>query len=189
LGRPKEFEVEDALRCAARAFCAGGYAGTSIRDLEREIGVGRKSLYDTFGDKRDLFLRVLDRFIEAPYPISSRSASLPEIKRMFYGARSLDPADQASLFANVMVEFGVETDEDVALRVKRHLDRLETLFARALERAAGEGQIAPVDVRSTARYLTSSLQGLWVMSRGGTSRGALREIAGVVLSVLRPPTQ
>ncbi|MBV9947024.1 MAG: TetR/AcrR family transcriptional regulator [Myxococcales bacterium] len=185
MGRPKEFEVDDAIRCAARVFGAGGYAGTSIQDLEREIGVGRKSLYDTFGDKRELFLRVLDRCIEAPYPISSRSAGLPEIERMFHGAGSLDPAHGTALLTNAVVEFGVESDEDVALRVKRHLDRLERLFALALERALGEQQIAPLDVPKTARYLTSSLQGLWVMARAGAPRAALRDIADVTLSVLR----
>lgn len=179
--------MDEALRCAARAFSENGYAGTSIHDLERELGVGRKSLYDTFGDKRELFLRVLDRYIEAPYPISSRSAALPDIERMFYGARSLDPTHRTALLANAVVEFGVESDEDVASRVKRHLDRLERLFALALSRAVDEGQLAPLEVPSTARYLTSSLQGLWVMSRGGTSRAALREIVEVILSVLRRP--
>lgn len=168
-------------------FWSRGYGGTSISDLEQELGIGRKSLYDTFGDKRELFLRILDRYVTAPYPISSPSAGRTEIERMFLESPSLDPSYRACLLANTMVEFGVDGDPDIVLRITRHLQRLEGLFARALRRAIADGEIAPLEVTATARYLTTSLQGIAVMARAGTSRAHLEEVVRVILSVLRPP--
>jgi AcrR family transcriptional regulator len=57
--RPKEFDREEALRRAIRVFWENGFAGTSTDDLVRAMGIGRQSLYDTFGDKRGLFLAAL----------------------------------------------------------------------------------------------------------------------------------
>jgi len=189
LGRPKQFESNEALRDAGRLFRSRGYRSTSISDLEQELGIGRKSLYDTFGDKRELFLRILDAYVTAPYPVSSPSAGLPEIERTFLESPSLDPSHRACLLANTIVEFGVDGDPDVAIRIGRHLQRLEGLFARALRQAVGTGEIAELDVPATARYLTSSLQGIAVMARAGTSDDRLKEIVRVVLSVLSPPAK
>lgn len=189
MGRPKQFESDEALRDAGRLFWSRGYRSTSISDLEQELGIGRKSLYDTFGDKRELFLRILDRYVTAPYPISSPSAGFAEIEQTFLESPSLDPDHRACLLANTIVEFGVDGDPDVAIRITRHLQRLEGLFARALRHAVGSGEIAALDVPATARYLTSSLQGIAVMARAGVSHQRLAEIVRVVVSVLRPPAK
>jgi TetR/AcrR family transcriptional regulator, transcriptional repressor for nem operon len=189
LGRPKQFEADDALREAGFLFWSRGYKSTSISDLEHELGIGRKSLYDTFGDKRELFLRILDRYVTAPYPVSSPSAGFEEIERTFLESPSLDPTHRACLLANTIVEFGVDDDPDVAIRITTHLQRLEGLFVRALRHAIAAGEIAALDVPATARYLTSSLQGIAVMARAGASHDSLKEIVRVVLSVLRPPAR
>src|SRR5260370_8746508 len=59
VARPKEFDREDALRRAIPVFWERGFAGTSTDDLVGAMGIGRQSLYDTFGDKRRLFLAAL----------------------------------------------------------------------------------------------------------------------------------
>jgi TetR/AcrR family transcriptional repressor of nem operon len=62
--RIKEFDPERALESAMELFWCRGYEATSVRDLLDEMGIGRGSMYDTFGDKRALFLAALDRFEE-----------------------------------------------------------------------------------------------------------------------------
>jgi len=59
MARPKEFDREEALRRAIPVFWEKGFAGTSADDLVGAMGIGRQSLYDTFGDKRRLFLAAL----------------------------------------------------------------------------------------------------------------------------------
>src|SRR5260370_10113410 len=63
MARPKEFDQEKALRKAIRLFSQQGFAATSTDDLMRVMEVGRQSMYDTFGDKRALFLKALKMYV------------------------------------------------------------------------------------------------------------------------------
>lgn len=62
MARPKEFDVDQVLDRATELFWTKGYEETSMRELEEGLGVGRQSLYSTFGDKHELFLAALDRY-------------------------------------------------------------------------------------------------------------------------------
>jgi TetR/AcrR family transcriptional repressor of nem operon len=59
MARPKTFDEDAILESALELFWKHGYDGVSISDLEAELGVGRQSLYNSFGDKRELFHRAL----------------------------------------------------------------------------------------------------------------------------------
>src|SRR5258708_27061854 len=63
MARPKEFDQEKALRKGIRLFSQQGFAATSTDELMRVMGIGRQSMYDTFGDKRALFLKALDMYV------------------------------------------------------------------------------------------------------------------------------
>src|ERR1700719_1324153 len=71
MARPKEFDQEKALRKAVRLFSQKGFAATSTDELMRDMDLGRQSMYDTFGDKRTLFLRALETYVtESAHAIS-----------------------------------------------------------------------------------------------------------------------
>ena len=55
--RPKEFSPDDAIEKAMQVFWHKGYEATSMEDLLTAMDLNRGSLYDTFGDKRQLFLK------------------------------------------------------------------------------------------------------------------------------------
>ena len=63
MARPKEFDLERALYRAISAFSQKGFAATSTDELMRAMEVGRQSMYDTFGDKRALFLKALEVYV------------------------------------------------------------------------------------------------------------------------------
>jgi len=78
--RPKEFNPDDALDHAMHVFWHKGYEATSMEDLLAAMHLNRGSLYDTFGDKRQLFLKALDRYcqgIVAPSSRGSRNRARP----------------------------------------------------------------------------------------------------------------
>ncbi|MCP3997875.1 MAG: TetR/AcrR family transcriptional regulator, partial [bacterium] len=50
-GRPKTFDRDQALEAAHELCWRQGYTVTAIGDLTEQMGIGRQSLYDTFGDK------------------------------------------------------------------------------------------------------------------------------------------
>ena len=58
----KQFDRNEALGRAMAAFWSRGCEATSIDDLVQATGIGRGSLYGTFGDKRQLFLAALDHY-------------------------------------------------------------------------------------------------------------------------------
>ncbi len=61
-GRRKAFDPQTALDAAMETFWLKGYDGTSLDDLTTAMGINRPSLYATFGCKKQLFERALDRY-------------------------------------------------------------------------------------------------------------------------------
>ncbi|MEJ7560740.1 MAG: helix-turn-helix domain-containing protein [Pedobacter sp.] len=63
MARNKEFDYEQKLDVAMNLFWAQGYHMTSLSDLENHMGINRSSIYPTYGDKRDLLIKCLDRYL------------------------------------------------------------------------------------------------------------------------------
>ena len=76
-GRPREFDLDETLDRAMLLFWRKGYDGVSISDLTEALGVARPSLYAAFGNKGQLFRKVLDRYDEgtASFLLGSLRAS------------------------------------------------------------------------------------------------------------------
>src|SRR5204862_7915530 len=65
-GRPREFDVDEALDRALGVFWRRGYEGATLADLTEAMGINRPSLYAAFGSKEELFRKALDRYVEGP---------------------------------------------------------------------------------------------------------------------------
>src|ERR1700745_4494466 len=76
-GRPRNFDESEALRKATQIFWSKSYDGVAIDDLIAGMGVGRQSLYSTFGDKRTLFLRVLRAYAERKGALAAKALLSP----------------------------------------------------------------------------------------------------------------
>ena len=61
-GRPREFDVDQALASALRVFWTRGYDGASLSDLTEAMGITKPSLYAAFGNKESLFKKALDLY-------------------------------------------------------------------------------------------------------------------------------
>ena len=193
MARTKEFEPETALTRAMDLFWRRGYEATSVRDLLDEMGIGRGSMYGTFGDKRTLFLAALERFEETRVSradeILDGSASATEgIRKLFEttieGLVSYEPR-RGCLLANTAVELAPH-DAEVAERISRYVARTEEAFERTLVRAQSTGEIpADKDPKVLARFLVNTLHGVRVLARAGVDRDVLEDSVRTALEVLR----
>ncbi len=191
MARTKEFDQDVALDKAMRLFWRQGYEATSIQDLVEHMGIGRGSLYDTFGDKHALYLAALDRYcatvgagfltpLEEPIPV--REA----LRLIFDGAvaTALAEGRHGCLLANSALELA-SRDADTRCKVEASFQGAEDAIGRALARAQETGELAASrDPRALARCLVNALQGLRVTAKVTDDRETLKDIARVTLSVL-----
>jgi AcrR family transcriptional regulator len=184
MARPKEFDQKKALRKAVRLFCRQGFAATSTDELMRTMGVGRQSMYDTFGDKRALFLRALETYVtesvqsinaELGKPGSAVSA-IQNALATFAERKDLSSAE-GCMGLNAISEFG-QRDADVT-RITRNAAQLQRqALMRVLNQAKTRGELSrDADLDSMADFFESTLAGIRMAAKAGKSRQALRNIA------------
>lgn len=192
MARPKEFDRDTALQQAIGVFSDHGYEGTSTDALLEAMRISRQSLYDTFGDKRRLYLEALQRYnadsvSELIGIMSASSSPLAglEAALLALAARPLPQGGIGCLGVSAICEFGV-ADRDVTLlgeaAGRTLLSALERLIARA--KAVGEAG-AELDVHAAAQFIASTLSGIKVSARGGASPDTLRGIARMAIRSLR----
>ncbi len=191
MARTKEFDPDAALDLALDLFWRRGYEGTSLRDLLEGMDISRQSLYDTFGDKRSLFLKVLARYEKLAMDGLIRhlegQRTLAAIRGFceYFMSEIVHDTDRGScLMASTAIEVG-RADPEIQATVKAYFTRVEAAMHAALVSATEAGEIGPDrDLRGFARHLVNALHGLGIMGRAGASRPALRQMLNVALSVL-----
>src|SRR6201988_4589753 len=90
LGRPRAFDPDAALERAMHVFWAKGYEGASLSSLTRAMRINRPSLYAAFGNKEELFSKVLDRYMDGPLAYFGKALAAPRardvVEQIFFGA-------------------------------------------------------------------------------------------------------
>ena len=192
MARTKAFDRETVLTKAMDVFWEKGYEATSMQDLVEAMGIHRGSLYDTFQDKRHLFLAAIAHYtttvmqdytaqLQAP---GAARAAIEQHLIAFAERAATDSQQRGCFMTNAIVELAAH-DPAVATALRKGLRCVEDAFYRALGRAQDNGEIAPdKDIRAIAQYLTSSMQGLRVMAKVNPDPEALQQIAQLVLQVL-----
>src|SRR6202795_1445593 len=113
MARQKEFDQEKALRKAVRLFSQQGFAATSTDELMRVMNVGRQSMYDTFGDKRALFLRALEVYVAESVrainvELQTPGSPLAAVRRalIYFAERKDLSSTDGCMGINAVCEFG-----------------------------------------------------------------------------------
>jgi len=190
--RPKEFIPDDAIEKAMQVFWHRGYEATSMEDLLTAMDINRGSLYDTFGDKRQLFLKVIDRychgFVGEKFSLLDQPGpALPTLRRFIYGMIDgglADPQRRGCLIANTVMELSPH-EEEIAGTLRQVLKMAEDTFFRVLVRAKEQGELKiDKDPRALAQCLTTMMQGIIVMIKAGASADTVKQTAETALSIL-----
>jgi AcrR family transcriptional regulator len=184
MARPKEFDKDQALRKAVRLFCQQGFAATSTDELMRVMDVGRQSMYDTFGDKRDLFLKALDMYVTESVAsinmeLEKPGAALAALRNALvsFAERNDLSSLEGCMGMNAICEFD-DRDSDVTRIIQKAGRTQRQTLIRVLTRAKSQGELRPnVDLDRMADFFESTLAGIRMMAKAGKSRKALRNIA------------
>jgi len=187
-GRPREFDLDQALDRALSVFWHKGYEGATLPDLTRAMGINRPSLYAAFGNKEALFRKALDRY--AAGPASHVVAALHQptaravVERLWYGA--IEMATNPQNPAGCLLVQGALVCGDAADAVRRDVAARRAAgvaaLRRRLQRAIAERDLpADANPADLARYVATVTYGLAVQAAGGASRAQLRRVARLAL--------
>ena len=196
MARPREFDEAAVLDAAVACFWGRGFSATSVRDLAGEMGLAGASLYNAFGDKRALFRRALETYVEQGIGARiARLADLPPRAALegFFAEvveKSLTDADRRGcMLINAAAEI---TSDDPELRtaVADVLSWIEAYFRSQAAAAQAEGTIsAHLSAEDVARLLLCSLIGLRVLARSRPEPQLLRGALRAAFSVFDAPPQ
>jgi TetR/AcrR family transcriptional repressor of nem operon len=197
LARPREFEEEAVLDAAIECFWRRGLEATSVRDLAEATGVNQPSLYNAFGDKRELFAQALERY--ATRSMRERIERLErkhppkEAIRAFFRelvSRTLsDPDHRGCLIVNSALEVAPH-DAELKAMIASYLGEIEAFFCRCLERLKESGNLSTrLDPRDTARLFLGVLLGVRVAARAKPERALLEGMVRPALALLDQPQQ
>lgn len=193
IGRPREFDREQSLDHALRVFREKGYEGTSLADLTEAMGINRPSLYATFGNKEELFRKVLDRYAEGPAAYACQALQAPTARAvaeaLLYGAANVqttanDPPG-CLLVQGALACSGDANPIRQELACRRNAGQ-EALRER-FERAKREGDLPlDTDCATLARYIMTVTQGMSVQVVSGATHEELQRIAELALLAFPP---
>jgi len=189
-GRPREFDVDQALTAALRVFWSKGYEGASMTDLTDAMGITRPSLYAAFGNKESLFRKALDLYEREKLCYMGQALEAPTARgvaqRLLQGSMENqtsrdDPRGCLGVISSVAC--GAEADCIRQEVLERGRIAHEALIER-MERAVAEGDFqTPVDAEGITKYLTAILQGMAVQAGAGASREDLQRLVDTTLAV------
>src|SRR6266849_923474 len=187
-GRPRAFDPDAALERAMHFFLAKGYEGATLSDLTRAMRINRPSLYAAFGNKEELFRKVLDRYVDGPLAYFGKALAAPKardvIEQIFFGAAKM--AGDPRIPAGCLMVQGALACGDAAGSVRKEAAARraasETALRRRFQRAKREADLPRnADPTELARYVMTVLQGMAVQGADGAGRDQLSRVAQIAL--------
>lgn len=187
-GRPRGFDLDEALERAVLVFWEHGYEGASLATLTEAMGISTTSMYAAFGNKDELFRKALERYTEGPSAYLVRALDEPT---------ALDVA--TAVLAGVVRTTTRPTGPNGCLGVQGALatgasgrgahdllvewrDSGYSSVRERFERAVDAGDLPPgADPALLARYVTSLAYGIAVQAADGVGRDELQDLADAAL--------
>ena len=188
MARPKTFDSDSALDAAIGVFREHGFEGTSAQVLVDAMGIGRQSLYDTFGDKWQLYQSALRRYTVAEG--QAHRAALNSGIRAIDGIRAMvervvGEAATPCLGVGSIAEFGCSRPEltEINAATGRVLRGAMVERVRAAQAQGDVGEALDADL--AVSFLIANIAGIRIAARGGASSEQLCGLGEMALRALR----
>ncbi|MYW92811.1 TetR/AcrR family transcriptional regulator [Amycolatopsis rubida] len=199
MARPRTFAREQVLTAATELFWRRGFHATSAEELCQATGLGRSSLYNTFGSKGALFAECLARYLDttaqaAAEVMAKKGDAVARIEAYLTkvvleeAERSSTGAPSGCLAVNSVAELAGDTENAAFLeQVARDTDARLRLLTDLLRAGQAAGEVtAEVPAEGLAAYVNASVAGLRISAQGGAPLARLADIVQASTRALRP---
>jgi TetR/AcrR family transcriptional repressor of nem operon len=192
--RPREFDEDEVLDQVVETFWRRGYEATSVSDLMEATGLAKGSLYKGFGDKHQLYLRALERYLAAGLESFFACArqqptgrdALEALLLMIAGYSTCAGERRGCFAVNSTIELASH-DAEVRNVLRRHNRATEKLFTQLVEQGMEDGSLrAGLDPAVVAGCVTTVIQGLQVRGKLGLTRPQARATVDMALQAWLP---
>jgi AcrR family transcriptional regulator len=188
IGRPRAFDMDQALDRALDVFWRKGYEGASICDLTAAMGINPPSLYAAFGNKEGLFRKALDRYAAMHDVFMNDALSLPTAKDCISALlrRTAEALTDKNSPAGCLLVQGIAGAGEHAKCISDELCARRAANEKAirdrLKRAKTKGDLPrDADPATLARFIATVTQGMAVQAAAGATRAELRRVAETAL--------
>lgn len=192
MARTKAFDTEEVLERALRIFWQKGYEGTSMQDLVDGMQINRASIYDTFGNKEQLYLTALQRYLQHQHHqvqqlllhTSSVQEALSQLLENMI-QESLHDAERKGCFVVNATTGLANRYEEVNQLVLENERRMAFIFKDFIQQGKEQGEIrSDQDEEALSSYIFSSIQGLRVLAVTNSDMTTLHRVKDLILSTI-----
>lgn len=193
MARPREFDETTVLNAAVKKFWLHGYEATSVRDLASLMGLTGASFYNAFGDKRALYQRSLDHYLDQSVRerIERLESSLPPRDAIVAFLQEIiersltDKQRRGCMLVNSAIELAPH-DREFQRVVAWAFTEIEVFFRRCVTRGQRDGTIALQPADDLARLFLGIVLGIRVLARTRPERSLLEGLARPAIASLQP---
>jgi AcrR family transcriptional regulator len=171
MARKSNFDRDEKLVQAMELFWQKGYANTAISDLIDSLQINRFSLYNSFGDKQNLYYEALEKYLSSiSIPtlssLENQDASLEELEQFLKQFAQMQRLNSRGCFMqNALVEHA-GTDDTVLQKGHFLFDHLIEIISRAISNAQRQSKLrASHDPRALAQLVLTQMQGMRVLGK------------------------
>lgn len=192
MARTKDFDENEVLKKAVCLFWDKGYNGTSMQELVDGLGISRSSLYDTFGDKHQLYLKALEVYRQdygsqlcaLTGEASSAKEAINQLLQLVIDNLLNDEQRKGCFMVNAGIEMASH-DGEVNKLICDTENQLEQAFLKVLRQGQEKGEIAKEkDAAALARFLNNTVKGMQVSVKSITDRSFFEDIIRTTLSAI-----
>lgn len=174
MGRPIEFDREQAIEQAMQEIWRKGYRACSTKSLAEKLGITRSSFYNAFGSREELFREVMTLYAQhCPDATLMTQAEvegsvlelLTETFRDVCRVRAVDPEAKGCMAVNSVADL-IGTDQDIGEEMRQMAAGGADHLERLLRLAAENGEITDNgDLRAKALAVQNLMIGLQIMAK------------------------
>ncbi len=196
MARPREFDEAEALDRAMEVFWKKGYQNTSLDDLLDAMGIQRGSFYNTFGSKKETYLRAIDRYSEFMFdggPFTQAAHMEPGLEGLattidgYIDSVTGDAETHGCFFAHVSKEHRGD-DPVIQQAIVSGIERMRSIVMRSIEAAQHDGDLpGHVSADGMATLFMSVAWGIHVMAEAGVPNEDLKTAASQLFVMSQAP--